>query len=293
MPRDTRPVLVTVRAVTCAAAVALAAFAPDVASPLGASTSPAAAGMVRIPAGTYLPLYAEPLPAPAGGRQTSTVRRRVAVAAFEMDVSPVTNGDFLAFVRAHPEWRRSRVTGLFADASYLRHWRGDLDLGDGAPADSPVIDVSWFAARAYLRAIGKALPTVDQWEYVAAADDTRRDASRDPAFLERLRLWYGRPTPARLPPVGRTPRNVYGVRDLHGLIWEWTLDFNSALVTGESRADSALERTLYCGSGAAGASNFEDYAAFMRYAFRSSLEARYTIANLGFRGVRQLRERTP
>jgi formylglycine-generating enzyme required for sulfatase activity len=79
---------------------------------------------------------------------------------------------------------------------------------------------------------------------------------------------------------------VYGARDLHGLVWEWTLDFNSALVTGESRGDSALERTLYCGSGAMGSADFENYPAFMRYAMRSSLEARYNVASLGFRGVR-------
>jgi formylglycine-generating enzyme len=71
-----------------------------------------------------------------------------------------------------------------------------------------------------------------------------------------------------------------------------TLDFNSALVTGESRADAALERTLYCGSGAIGAADFEDYAAFMRYAFRSSLEAHYSVANLGFRGVRNRTEKS-
>jgi formylglycine-generating enzyme required for sulfatase activity len=99
-------------------------------------------------------------------------------------------------------------------------------------------------------------------------------------------MWYGRPSRDPLPPVGTTMRNVYGVADLHGLIWEWTLDFNSALVTGESRADASLERTLYCGSGAVGAADFEDYAAFMRYAFRSSLEAHYGVPNLGFRGVR-------
>jgi len=54
-------------------------------------------------------------------------------------------------------------------------------------------------------------------------------------------------------------------------------------VTGESRADQSIERTLYCGAGAAGATDFENYAAFMRYAFRSSLQASYCIANLGFR----------
>ena len=58
-------------------------------------------------------------------------------------------------------------------------------------------------------------------------------------------------------------------------------------VSDAGRTLIATDRStyLYCGSGAVGASDFENYAAFMRYAFRSSLEARYTVANLGFRGV--------
>ena len=64
---------------------------------------------------------------------------------------------------------------------------------------------------------------------------------------------------------------------------EWVEDFNSALVTGESRGDTALERSMYCGSGALGAANPSDYAGFMRQAFRSGLHAQYTIRNLGFR----------
>jgi formylglycine-generating enzyme required for sulfatase activity len=255
-----------------------------------------AAAMVRIPAGTYLPLYSPPPDpnAPAiGPRAKATARPRRAVAAFDMDVYPVTNAQYLAFVRDHPEWRRSRVQRLFADDAYLRHWRGDLELGDDAPSSSPVVNVSWFAARAYLRALGKQLPTVDQWEYAAAASERQRDASRDPAFLERLRVWYARPAPARLPVVGSTFRNVYGVGDLHGLVWEWTLDFNSALVSGESRANSDVDRSLYCGGAAASAADFENYAAFMRYAFRSSLEARYDVGTLGFRGVKTIADRRP
>lgn len=249
----------------------------------------AASSMARIPAGRYVPLYTLPAAAgPPGGATAPVPSSRRAVGAFEMDVYPVTNGEFLAFLRTHPEWQRSKASRLFVDESYLRHWRGDLDPGDNAPERSPVVNVSWFAARAFLKSQGKALPTVDQWEYVAAADERRTDASRDPAFHERLRLWYGRPTPARLPPVGATIRNVYGVHDLHGLVWEWTLDFNATFISGESRADASRDRTLYCGSGSVNASNFEDYAAFMRYAFRSSLQARYGVANLGFRGVRSL-----
>lgn len=264
-----------------ALAAAFVAVAPDVAADAPAAVR---AGMVRVPAGSYRPLYAEPAPG-SEAKKAAAAARRVSVAAFDIDVYPVTNQEFLAFVTANPAWRRSAVKPLFADASYLRHWKSDLELGPDAPPASPVVNVSWFAARAYLRAAGKQLPTVDEWEYVAAASEKAKDASREPAFLERLRTWYGRPTPVPLPPVGSSFRNVYGVADLHGLVWEWTLDFNSALVTGESRADSALERMLYCGAGAASASDFEDYAAFMRYAFRSSLEARYGVANLGFRGV--------
>lgn len=244
-------------------------------------------GMVRIPGGRYRPLYRQPV----RGERRDTVLRRVVpvpVAPFLMARRPVTNAEYLAFVREHPQWRRSRVSRLFADRSYLEHWRGDLDPGPGAPPGSPVVHVSWFAARAYLAAHGMRLPTVAEWELVAAADETRRDASRDGAFLDRLRAWYARPTPGVMPAVGSTFRNAYGVDDLHGLVWEWTLDFNSALVSGESRGDASLEKSLYCGSGASNAADFADYAAFMRFAFRASLEAHYTTANLGFRGARDL-----
>ena len=70
---------------------------------------------------------------------------------------------------------------------------------------------------------------------------------------------------------------------MHGLVWEWVDDYNTALVTGESRGDSGLDRNLFCGSESVGSSDPKDYAAFMRFAFRSSLEAKYTVRNLGFR----------
>lgn len=264
------------------AAAAALALALAAAPPAGAAAGAPPQGMVRIPGGEYRPLYRQPV---RDARRDTVVRRVVVtrLPAFDLDRRPVTNADYLAFVRTHPQWRRSRVSALFADESYLRHWRGDLDPGPGAPAQSPVVHVSWFAARAYAASLGKRLPTVAEWELAGAADERRRDARSDPAFLGRLREWYSRPVPAVLPAVGTGFRNVWGVEDLHGLVWEWTLDFNSALVSGESRADASLERSLYCGAGASGAADFSDYAAFMRFAHRASLEARYTSAGLGFR----------
>lgn len=269
-----------------ALALALLALRGPATAAVAGGDAPGAgpAGMVWIPAGSYVPLFRRPVRDPATGVERREARP-VAVAGFWLDRYPVTNAEYLEFVRAHPEWRRSRVSRLYADEAYLRRWRGDLDYGDASLARGPVTGVSWFAARAYCAARGRQLPSVDQWEYAAAADEHRADATRDPAFQRRLREWYSRPTPARLPEVGSTFRNVYGVWDLHGLAWEWTRDYSSALVTGESRADASLERGLYCGSGAANAADFRDYAAFMRFGFRSSLSARYCVSNLGFRAA--------
>jgi len=230
------------------------------------------ADLVLIPAGTYLPLNRSPKDL-----------EKIPVAAFWLAEAPVTNAQFLEFVRAHPKWQRSQVSRLFADSSYLTHWAGDLELGPAAPPAAPVVRVSWFAARAYAAALGQRLPTTADWEHAAAAGYTSADGRSDSELNRDLYAWLGRPTPAVLPDVSTARANFYGVRGLHGLVWEWVEDFNTALVTGESRGDAGLERDLFCGSGSVGAKDTTDYAAFMRQALRSSLKANNTTSSLGFR----------
>ena len=89
---------------------------------------------------------------PTGGTDKMTH-----VAAFTMDRTPVTNGEFLNFVRHHPEWQRNRVPKLFADPDYLSHWQAPDRLGGQIGAQQPVTRVSWFAARAYCEAAGRRL----------------------------------------------------------------------------------------------------------------------------------------
>ena len=147
-----------------------------------------------------------------------------------MRTTPVDKGEFLGFVASHPQWQRGRVAKIFADAGYLQDWRGALTLGDASTRGAqPVTSVSWFAAAAFCESEGGRLPTWNEWEYVAAADATRRDARTDPAWLAAILSWYSRPADAALPAVGGAA-NVYGVRDMHGLIWEWVDDFNALLV---------------------------------------------------------------
>lgn len=209
----------------------------------------------------------------------------VAVPRFRMDRTPVTNAQFAAFVADHPEWRRDGVRRPFADEGYLGDWGGPDAPGDAVDPHAPVTRVSWFAAKAYCKARGATLPTVAQWEVAAAASETRPDGAADPAFVDRILAWYARPNPARLPAVGRSAPNHWGVSDLHGLVWEWTLDFNTDLISMDARSAGDGEKLKYCGSGALDARDVSDYASFMRVSMRASLEADYTTRNLGFRCV--------
>lgn len=225
---------------------------------------------VTIPAGSFVPLMG------------SQKRQALAVASFQLSRYPVTNGEFGQFLRVHPEWRRSRIKRLFAESGYLRDWVDDLH-GPKGQVSSPVTNVSWFAARAYCRSVGGRLPSQNEWEWVAQASASERNGMRQPEFRRQILAWYARPNPEYWPAVQKTYRNVYGVHAMHGLVWEWVEDFNSLLVTGESRGDSSLDRDLYCAGGALSGLDPSDYPTYMRYAFRSSLKARYTVPNLGFR----------
>jgi formylglycine-generating enzyme len=211
------------------------------------------------------------------------------IAPFMMQKRPVTNAEFLAFVQSHPQWKRGRVPTVFADARYLSHWPTSSALRqDGAQAGQPVVNVSWFAAQAYCEAQGARLPTWREWEYVAAADETRRDARKDPAWRERILGWYSRPAKGALPRAGLQAPDAYGVQDMHGLVWEWTDDFSSLLVSGDNRVQGDADKMKFCGAGALSMGDRENYAVLMRVAMLSSLEARDTTNSLGFRCAKDI-----
>lgn len=208
--------------------------------------------------------------------------QQVRVETFMLETYPVTNAQFLRFVLLNPQWRRSRIQGVFAEKSYLAHWEGDLSF-DPKHFDRPVTNVSWFAVRAYAKASNRRLPTQDEWELAAQASETATQGTADPKFRQRILAWYSRPTPGVPDPVGQSFRNIYGVHDLHGLTWEWVEDYNTVLVTGDSRGDGELDRQMYCAAGVSGTVDPGDYAAYMRFGFRSSLQPDYALKNLGFR----------
>lgn len=232
--------------------------------------------MKQIKGGTFVPLY---------GADSA----EVPIADFYLDVYPVTNQQFLDFVKKYPKWQRSKVKKLFADDNYLSNWEGDTTLGRNIPLQAAATTISWYAAKDYCECQGKRLPTMDEWEYAAMASETAPNAQRDSLFNQKIVSGYETPKTYKNP-VGSTYKNYWGIYDMHGLVWEWTSDFNSVLISGESRQDVDTERDLFCGSAAINATNLMDYAAFMRYAFRGSIKAKYSIQNLGFRCAKNVEQ---
>lgn len=229
--------------------------------------------MVRIPAGAYTRFLKD--------GDASTI---VQLPAFDIDRTAVTRGEFLEFVRANPQWSRSKIPRIFADRHYLYDWADDFELGE-LEADAPVIWVSWFAARAYAQWKGKRLPTWEEWEYAALAPPVGQSEKK---LTSIILAWYSKPAPAVLARVRTTFENTYGVWDMHGLIWEWVEDFNGIMIGGDSRNDGALDTGLFCAAGSLNAEDKEDYASFMRFAFRGGLRATQTSKTLGFRCVKDV-----
>lgn len=226
----------------------------------------------------------------AGGTNTTLLppdgkKAPVTVSDFSLRVLPVTVAEFSNFINHQPQWSKSRLAGgSLADGQYLRVWSADTAPGSARPLQ-PVTDVSWFAAQAYCHSEGARLPTWHEWEYAAAANSQRRDARNDSLWRAHILDWYGQTSKA-LPAVGKTPKNVYGIQDLHGLIWEWVDDFGALMVGGDNRAQGDTDTLQFCGAGALSANDRENYPILMRIAMLSSLTAASTNRNLGFRCAR-------
>lgn len=167
-------------------------------------------------------------------------QHRVYLAPFWIDVNPVTNGDFEAFIAAggysnreywsDAGWDWVTESGATAPKYWTPGSRGwithSMDhIGPVVPS-LPVCHVCYHEAEAFARFAGKRLPTESEWEAAASWDPesgTKRafpwgeePVTKDLANVDQLSFGTA--------PVGSYPRNLspIGCYGMIGDVWEWT-----------------------------------------------------------------------
>ena len=103
---------------------------------------------------------------------------------FYMDVYEVTNADYKKFIDANPQWQKDKALVSVVGNKYLSLW--DDNMYPTGKANHPVVNVSWFAAKAYAEWIGKDLPTEKQWERAARGTPVGKTIRRYYIYLVRF-----------------------------------------------------------------------------------------------------------
>lgn len=168
---------------------------------------------------------------------------RVFVQDFAIDLVPVSNGEYLKFLRdgSYTDFRWWFAEGW--DCIHSEGWQGPLywELHGGEwmirdfyglhraedKADEPVTHVSFYEASAFSKWAGKRLPTEAEWEKAACLPPQQTIRSGFPwgdeapalskANLFENNLWG-------VAPVGSFPegRSAHGCYQMIGDVWEWT-----------------------------------------------------------------------
>jgi len=165
--------------------------------------------MVKVPAGKFL--YGED-------------KEEKELGDFYIDLYPVTNAEFKAFVDA---------TGNPEPASWRDHtWPKGKE-------NHPVVEVNWKSAAAYAAWAGKRLPTDEEWEKAARGTDGRTWPWGDEWDIKKANVFSGDTTPVgQYSPAGDSP---YGAADMAGNVWEWIGGISEHALTAPLRGGDWLD----------------------------------------------------
>jgi sulfatase modifying factor 1 len=196
--------------------------------------------MVTIPEGPFLMGTVSPQ-----GRADEWPQRTVQIDAFAIDQVEVTNERYMTFVA---------MTG---------HRNPPNPYGDGPLVSAkgieqlPVVQVTWYDAKAYCAWAKKRLPTEAEWEKAARGTDGRQFPwGNEPPTRARAnfdREWVDDKT---LHAVGTLSGGAspYGIHDMSGNAREWVQDwydpdyYANALATNPQGPDKGIVRVIRGGS---------------------------------------------
>jgi formylglycine-generating enzyme len=148
---------------------------------------------------------------------------RVTVASFYIDKYEVTNADYKKFIRANPLWSKSNIADSLHDGNYLKLWNGNkYPKGQD---DYPVVYISWYAAGAYAKWVGKRLPLQAELEYAE-----KKAGGKSALFLwgnadpNKSKANYNDSAIGGAAKVGSYPADSLGLYDMAGNVSEFCAD---------------------------------------------------------------------
>jgi sulfatase modifying factor 1 len=191
---------------------------------------------VNIPAGTFT----MGSPSNEVDRSSDEQQHQVTLSAFKMSKNEITFTQYDAFCDA--------TGGTKPD---------DSGWGRG---NRPVINVTWYDAKAFADWMGCRLPTEAEWEYACRAGTTTpfnsgNNLTTNQANYDGNNPYNGNPTGVYLgktQSVGSYPSNAWGLNDMHGNVWEWCSDWYDNYGTGSQTnptGPSSGSHRVYRGGG--------------------------------------------
>jgi formylglycine-generating enzyme required for sulfatase activity len=161
----------------------------------------------------------------------------VVLGAFELCDHLTTNTEYALFVAANPEWAKDRAAPDLRDDHYLEEWGPD-GFPEGKE-EHPVSFVSFHAARAFAAWLGLRLPTEAEWERAARGGLVGKKYPNGDQMNDKLAnlAKQNRGTT----PVRKYEPNGFGLYDMAGNLFEWTMDWYGPYAAGEA-ADPAGPR---------------------------------------------------
>jgi formylglycine-generating enzyme required for sulfatase activity len=245
--------------------------------------------MVVVPVGSFM------MGAPDSDVDSSPVERpqhEVTIAKpFAVGIAPVTRGEFAQFVAATKHQvevgayvlKRERWTH-----DTTRSWR---DPGFAQTDDHPVVCVSWHDAEAYVAWLrersGKVyrLLSEAEWEYCCRARTTTPYSTGGAITAEQAN--FGQASNGTTS-VAKFPPNPWGLRDMHGNVWEWCEDSWHRDYSGSPPSDGSVwqggDQSLRVQRGG----SWLVRSQFLRSTVRDADQSDVRVSNVGFRVARTL-----
>ncbi|MCA9649344.1 MAG: SUMF1/EgtB/PvdO family nonheme iron enzyme, partial [Myxococcales bacterium] len=248
---------------------------PEPARPLPETKTVHGVELVLIPGGTFT--MGSP-PSEQARIDNEGPQHEVTLPSFYMARTEVTNAQYALYLETNPNVPKAPSMA-------------DQNVADYGQLDQPVTGLTWHEAKEYCDWAGLVLPTEAQWEYaVRAGTTTAYWYGDDPKDLSRFG-WFDASTGyqerglsgARPHTVGTKGTNPFGLFDMTGNVFEWTLDAFDSDETSPRTGDSLRHEPAGGANRVLRGGSWFVSAHVARSAFRLDCAPGYRSSGVGFR----------